>query len=172
MAGSFSRATPRTSSRPSVPKDLYLAVCDAIILACALAHWHATGSKSLLDSYSDTCLRRVWRAEHFSCFMTTTLHADPESAPFDQRLQLSRLHRIAEPRTASAEPAENYTGLPIGWPQVRQPVSRWAGQSRSSGSQTHVPYVRVTAMRMTSRCSSTMAARNASQSGCSPAIAR
>lgn len=95
-------------------KGLNLAAADVIVLARALGAWHESGSVELLDAYSDTCLRRVWRAEQFSYFMTTTLHTDPGQSGFDTRLQLSQLDRIATSPHAAAELAENYTGLPLG----------------------------------------------------------
>ncbi|MBZ4019269.1 4-hydroxybenzoate 3-monooxygenase [Streptomyces purpurogeneiscleroticus] len=108
LAGDAAHIVPPTGA-----KGLNLAAADVIVLARALTHWHATGSTDLLDSYSDTCLRRVWRAEHFSYFMTTTLHTAPDQSPFETRLQLSQLDRVATSRHAAAELAENYTGLPL-----------------------------------------------------------
>lgn len=109
LAGDAAHIVPPTGA-----KGLNLAVSDVVVLARALEHWRATGSEELLDAYSDTCLRRVWRAEHFSYVMTTSLHTDPDQSPFDGRLQLSQLHRIADSTAAATELAENYTGLPIG----------------------------------------------------------
>ena len=56
----------------------------------------------------------MWRAEHFSWFMTTMLHTAPEQTAFDTRIQLSQLDRIAASPHAAAELAENYAGLPVG----------------------------------------------------------
>ncbi|ORT58062.1 4-hydroxybenzoate 3-monooxygenase [Streptomyces sp. CB03238] len=109
LAGDAAHIVPPTGA-----KGLNLAVADVVVLARALAHRHTTGSEELLEAYSDTCLRRVWRAEHFSYFMTTTLHTDPDQSPFDTRLQLSQLDRIATSPHAAAELASNYTGLPMG----------------------------------------------------------
>jgi len=109
LAGDAAHIVPPTGA-----KGLNLAISDVVVLGRALAHWRETGSQELLDAYSDTCLRRVWRAEHFSYFMTTALHTDPADTPFDERLRLSQLHRIADSTAASTELAENYTGLPIG----------------------------------------------------------
>jgi p-hydroxybenzoate 3-monooxygenase len=95
-------------------KGLNLAAADVTVLARAFGHLHTTGSTALLDAYSDTCLRRVWRAEHFSYFMTTTLHTDPAQSAFDTRLQLSQLDRITTSPHAAAELAANYAGLPMG----------------------------------------------------------
>ncbi|MFI9004424.1 4-hydroxybenzoate 3-monooxygenase [Streptomyces sp. NPDC053541] len=108
LAGDAAHIVPPTGA-----KGLNLAAADVVVLARAFAHHHATGSTELLDAYSDTCLRRVWRAEHFSYFMTTTLHTDPGQDSFDTRLQLSQLDRIAASPHAAAELAENYTGLPL-----------------------------------------------------------
>ncbi|MFC9232938.1 4-hydroxybenzoate 3-monooxygenase [Streptomyces decoyicus] len=108
LAGDAAHIVPPTGA-----KGLNLAVADVTVLARALAQRHHTGSTELLDAYSETCLRRVWRAEHFSSFMTTTLHTGPDQSPFDTRLQLSQLDRIATSPHAAAELAENYTGLPL-----------------------------------------------------------
>lgn len=98
---------------PTGAKGLNLAAADVVVLARALVRRQETGSSDLLDAYSDTCLRRVWRAEHFSYFMTTTLHTDPEQSDFDTRLQISQLDRIAASPHAEAELAQNYVGLPL-----------------------------------------------------------
>ncbi|MEU3463987.1 4-hydroxybenzoate 3-monooxygenase [Streptomyces sp. NPDC006733] len=109
LAGDAAHIVPPTGA-----KGLNLAAADVVVLARAFAHLKDSGSAELLDAYSDTCLRRVWRAEHFSYFMTSTLHTDPRQSPFDTRLQLSQLERIATSPHAAAELAENYTGLPLG----------------------------------------------------------
>jgi p-hydroxybenzoate 3-monooxygenase len=109
LAGDAAHIVPPTGA-----KGLNLAAADVIVLARAFAELHANGSTVALDAYSDTCLRRVWRAEHFSWFMTTTLHTDPEQGAFDTRIQLSQLDRIAASPHAAAELAENYAGLPVG----------------------------------------------------------
>ena len=108
LAGDAAHIVPPTGA-----KGLNLAVADVTVLARALTQQHRTGSTELLDAYSDTCLRRVWRAEHFSSFMTTTLHTAPDQSPFETRLQLSQLDRIADSRHAATELAENYTGMPL-----------------------------------------------------------
>lgn len=111
LAGDAAHIVPPTGA-----KGLNLAAADVIVLARAFADRAATGSTELLDAYSDTCLRRVWRAEHFSYFMTTTLHRDPAQSGFDTRLQLSQLERIAGSGHAAAELAQNYVGLPLDAP--------------------------------------------------------
>ncbi|MGW2816453.1 4-hydroxybenzoate 3-monooxygenase [Streptomyces sp. NPDC001415] len=111
LAGDAAHIVPPTGA-----KGLNLAVADVVVLARALVQRHVTGSTELLDAYSETCLRRVWRAEHFSYTMTELLHTDPAHSAFETRLQLSQLDRIAHSRHAAAELAENYTGLPIAPP--------------------------------------------------------
>jgi p-hydroxybenzoate 3-monooxygenase len=108
LAGDAAHIVPPTGA-----KGLNLAVADVAVLARAFARHHETGDTSALDGYSDDRLRRVWRAEHFSYFMTTTLHTSPGQSPFDTRLQLSQLERIASSRAAATELAENYAGLAL-----------------------------------------------------------
>jgi p-hydroxybenzoate 3-monooxygenase len=105
LAGDAAHIVPPTGA-----KGLNLATSDVTVLAEALTRLYDSGSAELLDAYSDTCLRRVWRAEHFSYFMTTTLHTAPEQSSFDTRLQLSQLDRIATSPHAASELAANYTG--------------------------------------------------------------
>ncbi|WEV23840.1 4-hydroxybenzoate 3-monooxygenase [Streptomyces sp. 71268] len=108
LAGDAAHIVPPTGA-----KGLNLAAADVTVLARALIHQRETGSTDLLDAYSDTCLRRVWRAEHFSYLMTTTLHTDPAHSPFDTRLQLAQLARMVTSPHAAADLADNYTGLPL-----------------------------------------------------------
>ena len=98
---------------PTGAKGLNLAAADVTVLARAFEQLKRTGSHRALDAYSDTCLRRVWRAEQFSYFMTTTLHTDPSQSDFDTRLQISQLDRIAASPHAAAELAENYVGVAL-----------------------------------------------------------
>ncbi|MEV5346627.1 4-hydroxybenzoate 3-monooxygenase [Streptomyces achromogenes] len=109
LAGDAAHIVPPTGA-----KGLNLAVGDVVTLARALAHERQTGSPELLDAYSATCLRRVWQAERFSYDMTTLLHRAPDDTPFDARLQLARLERIASSRAAETDLAEAYTGFPLG----------------------------------------------------------
>ena len=108
LAGDAAHIVPPTGA-----KGLNLAAADVIVLARAFELLHKDGDESGLDAYSDACLSRVWRAEQFSYFMTTTLHTDPEQSAFDTRLQISQLDRIAASRHAAAELAENYVGIAL-----------------------------------------------------------
>ncbi|MEW1779448.1 4-hydroxybenzoate 3-monooxygenase [Streptomyces sp. NPDC086777] len=108
LAGDAAHIVPPTGA-----KGLNLAVGDVVTLARALVHEKETGSPELLDAYSATCLRRVWQAERFSYDMTSMLHTGPGDTPFDARLQLARLGRIASSRAAGTDLAEAYTGFPL-----------------------------------------------------------
>jgi p-hydroxybenzoate 3-monooxygenase len=96
---------------PTGAKGLNLAVNDARLLADALVEWYRDGSRAKLDSYSQTALRRVWRAQDFSNYMTQLLH-DLDRGPFDRKLQLSRLEYLERSEAAATSLAENYAGLP------------------------------------------------------------
>jgi p-hydroxybenzoate 3-monooxygenase len=109
LAGDAAHIVPPTGA-----KGLNLAVADVRVLAQALAEFYASGSAALLERYSETALRRVWRAEHFSWWMTSMLHHFHDETPFHHRLQLSQLRYVTESRAAAAMLAENYVGLPFG----------------------------------------------------------
>jgi p-hydroxybenzoate 3-monooxygenase len=106
LAGDAAHIVPPTGA-----KGLNLAVNDVRLLAAALADWYRSGDDTALERYSDTALKRVWRAQDFSAYMTQLLH-DLGGGPFQQRLQLSRLDYLARSRAASHSYAENYVGLP------------------------------------------------------------
>jgi p-hydroxybenzoate 3-monooxygenase len=106
LAGDAAHIVPPTGA-----KGLNLAVRDVHVLADALVAWYRDGDRSLLDAYSETCLRRVWRAEHFSWWMTTMLHRRPDGDEFDLRLQRSQLRYLQTSRVAATSLAENYVGI-------------------------------------------------------------
>jgi p-hydroxybenzoate 3-monooxygenase len=108
LAGDAAHIVPPTGA-----KGLNLAVADVRVLARALANYYERGRTDLLDSYSATCLRRVWRAQRFSWWMTSLLHRIPDEEPLRSRLQLAELDYIARSRVASTALAENYVGLPF-----------------------------------------------------------
>ena len=108
LAGDAAHIVPPTGA-----KGLNLAAADVRVLSRALAHYYRTGSGELLDRYSTTCLRRVWRAQHFSWWMTSMLHRFEGGDGFDHRRQLAELDNVTSSRAASAHLAENYVGLPF-----------------------------------------------------------
>jgi p-hydroxybenzoate 3-monooxygenase len=106
LAGDAAHIVPATGA-----KGLNLAVHDVRVLSAALDAWYRTGSPAALASYSDTCLRRVWRAQHFSYWMTTMLHRFPTDDAFQRKLQLAQLRWVSSSRDAAASLAENYVGI-------------------------------------------------------------
>jgi p-hydroxybenzoate 3-monooxygenase len=106
IAGDAAHIVPPTGA-----KGLNLAMADVRALAERLATRYRTGSTTGLESYSDTRLARVWRAQDFSNWMTTMLHRVAEDhGGFDSRLQLARLRGITQSRAAMTFLAENYAG--------------------------------------------------------------
>jgi len=105
LAGDAAHIVPPTGA-----KGLNLAVSDVRILAEALVDWYGNGDTAGLDGYSNACLRRVWRAEHFSWWMTSMLHRLGDD-PFDDRLQRSQLRYVTSSPAAARSLAENYVGL-------------------------------------------------------------
>ena len=108
LAGDAAHIVPPTGA-----KGLNLAVADVRVLARALAAFYGSGSTELLDRYSAVCLKRVWRTQRFSWWMTSLLHSFPEEGPLRERLQLAELDYIAGSRFAATALAENYVGLPF-----------------------------------------------------------
>jgi len=108
LAGDAAHIVPPTGA-----KGLNLAVADVRVLARALAEFYATGSKELLAQYSEKCLRRVWKVQRFSWWMTSMLHRFEADTPFDRRRQLAELDYVTSSRAASKSLAENYVGLPF-----------------------------------------------------------
>ena len=99
---------------PTGAKGLNLAVADVRILADALERWLSAGDESLLRRYSELCLRRVWRVQHFSWWMTSMLHRLPEDVDgFQSKLQIAQLDYVCSSRAASTSLAENYVGLEL-----------------------------------------------------------
>ncbi|MDQ1618680.1 MAG: p-hydroxybenzoate 3-monooxygenase [Actinomycetota bacterium] len=101
---------------PTGAKGMNLAIADACVLSHGLGAFYAEGSREQLASYTQTCLRRVWRAEHFSWFMTSMLHRLNADDPFERKLQLSQLDYVTSSRAAATSLAENYVGLPFPTP--------------------------------------------------------
>ena len=106
LAGDAAHIVPPTGA-----KGLNLAVNDVRLLAAAMGPFFANGSTEALDAYSRTALRRVWRAQDFSNYMTQLLH-DLGRGPFEQRLQVARLDYVRRSQAAARSLAENYVGLP------------------------------------------------------------
>ena len=106
LAGDAAHIVPPTGA-----KGLNLALHDVHVLADALMDWYRLGTTTGIDQYSDSCLRRVWRAEHFSWWMTRMLHRADDEDSFDLKLQLSQLRYVTTSHAAATSLAENYVGL-------------------------------------------------------------
>jgi p-hydroxybenzoate 3-monooxygenase len=119
LAGDAAHIVPPTGA-----KGLNAAVFDVRVLAHGLVEFYSTKSMSGLEQYSATCLRRIWRIEHFSWWMTSMLHRfsdGPDS--FNDRLGTAELDYTVSSVAASTSLAENYVGLPTGLPEWADVVS-------------------------------------------------
>jgi len=108
LAGDAAHIVPPTGA-----KGLNLAAADVRVLSKALAAFYASGDEQGLKDYSASALRRVWRAEHFSWWMTSMLHRFHDETPFHHRLQLAELDYVVTSRAKAQTLAENYVGLPL-----------------------------------------------------------
>jgi p-hydroxybenzoate 3-monooxygenase len=98
---------------PTGAKGLNLAAADVAVLTRALVACLRHGDTAGLAAYSETALRRVWKAQRFSWWMTSLLHRFASHTPFEQRVQRAELEFLFESRAASTALAENYVGLPL-----------------------------------------------------------
>jgi p-hydroxybenzoate 3-monooxygenase len=108
LAGDAAHIVPPTGA-----KGMNLAVADIRVLAHALTEFYRSGAKRLLDVYSETCLRRVWRAQRFSWWMTSMLHRFDRSDPFQLKVQQAELDYVTTSRAAATTIAENYVGAAL-----------------------------------------------------------
>ena len=108
LAGDAAHIVPPTGA-----KGMNLALADVVVLSRALAEFYRSGRSDLLDAYSATCLRRAWKAQRFSWWMTQLLHTDPRHSAFDRKRQLAELDYVTSSRAAARSLAENYVGLPL-----------------------------------------------------------
>jgi len=108
LAGDAAHIVPPTGA-----KGMNLAVADVRVLARGLEEFYSSGGTRILDAYSETCLRRVWKASRFSWWMTSMLHRFHDEDDFRYRLQLAELDYVTSSRAASTSLAENYVGLPM-----------------------------------------------------------
>lgn len=108
LAGDAAHIVPPTGA-----KGMNLALADVHYLSEALVAYYRTGSIRALDAYSARCLRRVWKVQRFSWWMTALLHRHPDATPFDRRRQLAELDYLTGSEAAMKSLAENYVGLPL-----------------------------------------------------------
>ncbi len=108
LAGDAAHIVPPTGA-----KGLNLAAADVAVLTRAIAAFYRQGSTEKLDAYSANCLRRIWKVQRFSWWMTTLLHRFFNHTPFEQQMQAAELDYVFGSRAASLALAENYVGLPL-----------------------------------------------------------
>ena len=108
LAGDAAHIVPPTGA-----KGLNLAMADVWRLANAVGAFYASGDERALDDYSARGLRRTWRAQRFSWWMTSMLHRADSANPFDHRRQLAELEYLVSSKAAMTSLAENYVGLPM-----------------------------------------------------------
>ena len=106
LAGDAAHIVP-----PPGAKGMNLAISDVKVLSEALAAFYTQGTTSALQHYSSICLRRVWKAQRFSWWMTSILHRDPEGNAFDHRRQIADLDYVTSSEAGAKALAENYVGL-------------------------------------------------------------
>jgi p-hydroxybenzoate 3-monooxygenase len=112
LAGDAAHTVPPTGA-----KGLNLALADVKVLAEVLERAVASGDTDALDEYGPRALERVWRAQHFSYWMTTMLHSLPAATDFDLRRQEAELASVVSSRAGATFLAEAYTGWPAASPR-------------------------------------------------------
>jgi p-hydroxybenzoate 3-monooxygenase len=108
LAGDAAHIVPPTGA-----KGMNLAISDVKVLAEGLGAFFLHNDSGPLRNYSSTCLRRIWKAQRFSWWMTSLLHRDPHGNQFDHRRQIAELDYVTTSIAAAKSLAENYVGLPI-----------------------------------------------------------
>ena len=108
IAGDAAHIVPPTGA-----KGLNLAVADVVVLSRALERFYKRNDGALLAGYSAMCLRRVWKAERFSWYMTTMLHQNDGETAFEQKIHFADLDLVRTSVSAARLLAENYVGLPF-----------------------------------------------------------
>jgi p-hydroxybenzoate 3-monooxygenase len=98
---------------PTGAKGMNLAVADVLVLERALRALLLENDDRLIDAYVETALRRIWKAQHFSWWMTSMLHVSPDASEFDRRRQIGELRSVVESRAGRTYLAEAYTGWPL-----------------------------------------------------------
>jgi p-hydroxybenzoate 3-monooxygenase len=108
LAGDAAHIVPPTGA-----KGLNLAVADVAVLSRAITEFYRSGREDLLSRYSETCLRRIWKVQRFSWWMTSMLHRYHQAGEFERKRQLAELDYLTSSQAAMTSLAENYVGLPL-----------------------------------------------------------
>jgi p-hydroxybenzoate 3-monooxygenase len=117
LAGDAAHIVPPTGA-----KGMNLAIADVCVLAHAFAAYYADGEREGLERYSEIALRRVWKAQRFSWWMTATLHRFADQSAFDRRVQLAELDYVTSSEAGTRTVVENYAGLPLELPGRATPA--------------------------------------------------
>lgn len=110
LAGDSAHIVPPTGA-----KGLNLAMTDVIVLSEGLKAFYKSNKEDILNQYTEICLRRIWKAQRFSAWMTNMLHRNDAHSEFDYRVQVAELDFTRTSKSAAASLAENYVGLPLEW---------------------------------------------------------
>jgi len=105
LAGDAAHIVPPTGA-----KGMNLAVSDVRLLAAGLMDFYRKGERGRLDRYTADALKRVWRAEYFSWWMTSMLHTFADASPFQREVQRAELDNVVSSRAMATALAENYVG--------------------------------------------------------------
>lgn len=119
LAGDAAHIVPPTGA-----KGLNLAMTDIQVLKRGIEAFYYSGDTELLERYSEIALRRIWKAQRFSWWMTTMLHRNHNHNPFERGLQVSELDYVTSSRAALTSLSENYIGLPLKWPSSENDFSQ------------------------------------------------
>ena len=98
---------------PTGAKGMNLAVADVLLLERALRALLLENDERLIDGYAETALQRIWKAQHFSWWMTSMLHVAPDASDFDRLRQVGELRSVVESEAGRTYLAEAYTGWPL-----------------------------------------------------------
>ena len=98
---------------PTGAKGLNLAATDVKYLSQALIDYYRTQESQGIDDYSAKCLKRIWKAERFSWWLTSLMHRFPDTEGFGQKIQEAELEYLVKSESLSRSLAENYVGLPL-----------------------------------------------------------
>ena len=110
LAGDAAHIVPPTGG-----KGMNLAIADVRVLSRAMTAFYKSGRSDLLEAYSRVCLRRIWKVQRFSWWVTQLLHRFDDDNAFDLRRQLAEIDYVTSSRAGSMTWAENYVGLPMEW---------------------------------------------------------
>lgn len=135
LAGDAAHTVPPTGA-----KGLNLALADVRVLAEVLEQALVGGRRDALDGYGPRALQRVWRAQHFSHWMTQLLHLRPDASDFDTRRQIAELASVTSSEAGRTYLAEAYTGWPTAGSSRSTTTARPSAEVREEPASIVVPH--------------------------------